>query len=95
MANVVSAKTARLEARVTPELKSLIERAAAYEGRTLSDFLVHTAQEAARAVIEDRETLRLNARESVAFVEALLQPQGPNEALRQAAAEYHRSVISR
>jgi len=94
MANAFSAKTARLEARVTREQKNLIERAAAYQGRSVSDFLVQTAQEAARAVIEDREVLRLNRSQSEAFVEALLHPQEPNEALQQAAEEYRRKVVS-
>ena len=52
MANATSSKTSLLEARVTLEQRALIERAAAYAGRTVSDFLVHTVQEAARAVIQ-------------------------------------------
>jgi len=94
MANAASSRTARLEARVTPEQKALIERAAAYEGRSVSDFLVQRAQDAARAVIEKHEVLRLNPGQSKAFVEALLQPQGPNDALRRAAEEYLRNVVS-
>jgi uncharacterized protein (DUF1778 family) len=38
-----SGKKERLEARVTAEQKALIERAAAYEGKTISDFVVTKA----------------------------------------------------
>ena len=88
-------KTARLEARITTEQKTLIERAAAYQGRSVSDFLVDTVQEAALAVIEQHEVLRLNRAQSAALVEMLLEPAAPNDALRQAADEYRRDVASR
>ncbi|NOX54728.1 MAG: DUF1778 domain-containing protein [Planctomycetes bacterium] len=90
-----SAKTARLEARITPEQKELIERAAAYQGRTVSDFIVQTVHEAAKAVIEESEILRLNAAQSKAFVESLLAPPVPTDALRQAQEEYRRDVVSK
>ena len=89
------AKTARLEARITSDQKALIERAAAYEGRSLSDFVVATVQEAAKAVIRDHEVLPLDRSQSRSFVELLLNPPEPNEALQQAAERYHRDVDSR
>ena len=87
-------KAARLEARITAEQKALIERAAAYEGRTVSDFVVRTVQDAAKAVIQEHEVLRLNESQSRAFVETLLNPPEPNPALEQAAEEYRRNVVS-
>jgi len=91
----MSARTARLEARVTAKVKTLIERAAAYEGRTVSQFVVETVQEAAKAVIQEHEVLRLNPSQSRAFVERLLHPPAPNALLRKAAEEYSRKVVSR
>lgn len=35
-----AARTARLEARITPSQKALLERAAALSGRSLSEFVV-------------------------------------------------------
>jgi len=90
-----SGKKERLEARITAEQKALIERAAAYEGRTLSDFVVTTVQEAAKAVIQEHEILQLDPSQSRAFVERLLHPREPNEALQRAAKEYRRRVVSR
>jgi uncharacterized protein (DUF1778 family) len=89
------AKSARLEARITEEQKSLIERAAAYSGRSVSDFVVSTVQEAAKNLVLEHELLQLNATQSRAFVETLLQPPQPNKALRQAASEYREDVTSR
>lgn len=88
-------KNSRLEARITAEQKELIERAAAYEGRSVSDFVVATVQQAAKAVIQEHEVLRLNESQSRAFVETLLNPPKPNDALQQAADEYREDVTSR
>ena len=90
-----SMKNARLEARITAEQKELIERAAAYDGRSVSGFVVAAVQQAAKAVIEEHEVLRLNEPQSRAFVETLLNLPEANEALQQAADEYRQDVISR
>jgi uncharacterized protein (DUF1778 family) len=87
-----SLRTARLEARITPEQKAIIERAAAYEGRSVSDFVVHSVQEAAKSVLREHETLRLNREQSEALVRSLLDPPEPNLALREAAQDYQRRV---
>jgi len=42
------ARAQRLEARVTVEQKTLIERAAALQGHTVTDFVVTSVQDAAR-----------------------------------------------
>ena len=77
-------KRERLEARVSPEQKALIERAAQLQGRSITDFLVASAQQEAERVIHEHEVLVLTPRDSVAFVQALLNPPPPNEALRAA-----------
>src|SRR5438270_13677753 len=72
----------RLEARVTAEQKELLQRAAALEGRTLTDFVVRSIQRAAEQTIRRHQELVLKASESQAFVDALLNPPAPNHALR-------------
>ena len=64
----------------------------ATEGHSVSDFVVHAVQQAARAVVQEHEPLRLNRRQSELFITALLDPPEPNEALRKAAEEYRRRV---
>jgi uncharacterized protein (DUF1778 family) len=86
------ARSERLEARVTPEQKQLFERAAALHGRSVSEFVVSVAQDAAMRTIHEHDVLYLSVRDSRAFVESLLDPQGPTENLRRAAAAYKEFV---
>ena len=82
----------RLEARLPAEVKAIIQRAADISGRSLSDFVVSSALEAAEETIRRREVIVLSERDSIAFVEAILNPKGPNEALRKAARR-HRELL--
>lgn len=84
---------ARLEARISPETKALLQKAAALEGRTLTDFVVASVQAEAYRVIEQHQTLKLSIEDSEAFVDALLNPPKPNEAL-SAAAHRYKQVMS-
>lgn len=83
---------ARLEARISVEQKTVLQQAAALSGRTLSEFVVASAQEAASRVIQEHETIRLSRTEQIAFVTALLNPPAPNKRLRQAAAAYRKQM---
>ena len=76
---------ARLQARVSAAQKGLLQYAAALCGRTLSEFVVASAPEAARRVIAEHESIRLSREEQLAFVQALLQPPAPNARLKRAA----------
>jgi len=79
---------ARLEARVDPEIKALWQKAADLEGRTLTDFVIASVQAAACKVIEQHQILKLSVEDSEAFVNALLNPPKPNDALKAAALRY-------
>jgi uncharacterized protein (DUF1778 family) len=81
-------RTARLEARVTDEQKNLLQRAAALVGRSVSDFIVSSAQEAALRTIHDYELVRLTVEERKIFVDALLNPPPPSARLKKAAKAY-------
>ena len=83
-------KEARIEARVSPKQKRLFERAAEIEGVTLTDFAIASMQRAAARVVEGYSTIELSERNQRAFVEALLNPAEPNQALREAAKAYSR-----
>ncbi|MGI8913533.1 MAG: DUF1778 domain-containing protein [Chloroflexota bacterium] len=78
----------RLEARVCPEQKALLQRAAALAGETLTHFVVNSAQRAAEQTIREHEVLLLTPQESRQFVEALLNAPAPNAALRAATTHY-------
>ena len=80
----------RLETRVTAAQKILIEQAAALQGRSVTDFVLTSVQDAARRAIEDHQRLDLTVRDSRAFVEALINPPPPNERLRETVHRYRK-----
>ena len=82
------ARAQRLETRLTAEQKKLIERAAALQGRTITDFVLASVQDAARRTIEEHQQLELSLRDSAAFVEALLNPRPVNDRLRDTVRRY-------
>ncbi len=88
-------KTARIETRVSTQQKELIERAAAYVGRSVSDFVIANVETAAKQVVEEYERLRLDREQSRVLVEALLAPKRPNTRLREAVENHRQQVTSR
>ncbi len=98
MANAVSKsargrpRAQRLETRVTAEQKMLIERAAALQGRTVTDFVLTSVQDAARRAIEEHQQLELSVRDSQAFVDALLNPKPVNDRLRDTVRRYREAT---
>lgn len=78
--------SARLEARLPANIYGILKRAADLEGRSLTDFVVSAAHEAAKRSIESAELLRLSATDQAAFAKALINPAKPNAALKRAFA---------
>jgi uncharacterized protein (DUF1778 family) len=68
--------------------------AADLQGRTMTDFVLHSAETAAERAIERHAMLLLTAREAEAFVDAILRPAPPG-AVRKAARECRRKMIQR
>jgi len=84
----VPPKGYRFDARLNKEQKLLIQRAADLEGRSMTDFVLHSAEAAAERTIQQRAILVLTARESEAFVNAILNPPEPGPVLRKAFRRY-------
>lgn len=87
-------KTARLEIRLRPEQKELLERAAALQGASLIDFATVSLEIAAAQVVQLHQTIALSALDSRAFMNALLDPPQPGERLVN-ALERHRERLGR
>jgi uncharacterized protein (DUF1778 family) len=85
-------KEERLEARITPAQKRLIERAAALRGTSVTEFVVVSAQQAAINAIKDFEVLSLRDEAREVFINAILNPPAPNEAARIAAERYRKDL---
>lgn len=91
-ANRSRVRAERLETRVTATQKELIERAAALQGRTVTDFVLTSVQEAARRAIDEYQRLDLSVRDSQAFVTALLNPQPVNHRLQETIRKYRKAA---
>jgi len=86
-------KPYRFDARLNESQKLLIQRAADLEGRTLTEFVLHSAESAAERTIQERTMLVLSAKHTEAFVQALLAPApGPGPVLRNAAKRYSKRL---
>ncbi|MFC3164869.1 DUF1778 domain-containing protein [Ciceribacter thiooxidans] len=85
---VSRARGERLETRITADQKRLIEHAAALQGRTVTDFVLSSVQDAARRAIEEHQLLELSLRDSQAFVQALVESQPINDRLRDTVRRY-------
>jgi len=79
-------RTARLEARIAPEALAVVRRAAEIQGRSVSDFVVAAAQEAAQKTVSEVEIIRLSRAAQEQFVKLLAKPPSPAPALKKAFA---------
>jgi len=84
--------TARLEARISTDLHSMLKRAAEIQGRTMTDFVVSAVQDAAQQAIAQSEVIRLSLADQECFAKALLSPPKPAPALKRAFAR-HRKLV--
>lgn len=88
-AKAIDKEMTRFDARLSKEQKSFFERAAVLGGyRSLTDFIVATAQEKAKEIIKEKETILASQRDSEIFFDAIMNTAKPNDALRAAADQY-------
>jgi uncharacterized protein (DUF1778 family) len=88
-----STRSARFEARLSPDALTIIKRAAELQGRSVSDFVVAAAQEIAQRTIEDTSVIRLSIDDQRRFVDLLINPPELSPAL-QRAAKAHAELIT-
>ncbi|WP_025372015.1 type II toxin-antitoxin system TacA family antitoxin [Advenella mimigardefordensis] len=85
-------RDARLVLRLSSDQKDFFQRAADLTGRTLSEFVIDSAQVAAEKVVQEYENIRLSRAEQVAFVNALLTPAEPGTRLQKAVRSYRKKA---
>jgi uncharacterized protein (DUF1778 family) len=95
MSETASTNSARLNLRLNPAAKRRLERAAAFEGKTVSSFIVSSALATAERMIREHETMMLSRRDAEAFLDAILDPPKPSAKPRNAIEEHRRRVVSR
>ncbi len=77
-----------MAARISAAEKELFKRAAYLQGCSLTEFVVRSAQEAARKAVREHQMMSLTARDTEAFVKALLKSPAPSNKLKGAAERY-------
>jgi len=90
-----SSEIERFEARISAKKKNILKNAADLCGRSLSDFVIHSAYEAAVHIIQEYQLLHLSAKDRDVFIDALLNPSAPSAKLLKAAKSYKKHVISK
>lgn len=85
-------RTARIEARIAPEALAVVRRAAEIQGRSISDFVVAAAQDAANRTIEETHLIRLSVEDQKRFAELLLNPPPPTPAMKRAKKAHARLI---
>ena len=72
------------------DVHALLKRAAEIQGRSLTDFVVTAAREAAERAIQDTEILRLSVDDQRRFAEALIDPPPLAPAMKRAFGRHRR-----
>ncbi|MCX7114986.1 MAG: DUF1778 domain-containing protein [Gammaproteobacteria bacterium] len=85
----------RLEARISADKKNILRNAAELSGRTLTDFVVHSAYEAAIRVIQEYQQLHLTTIDRNVFIQALFTSPKTSNSLLNAAKRYKKNVDSK
>jgi uncharacterized protein (DUF1778 family) len=84
--------TKRLDVRLRPEHRRLLERAALVSGQSLSAFTISTLVHRAEEVLARSSNIRLTDQDRDIFLNALDHPPAPNKHLKE-AARLHRKMV--
>ena len=85
-------RSARLEARIAPDVLAAVKRAAEIQGRSVSDFVVAAAQDAAERTIHEAQIIRLSIADQERIADLLANPPAESPGLQRAFAA-HRELI--
>lgn len=80
----------RIDARIPVSVRDTIDRAAALQGRTRTDFLIEAALEKAERVIAEQAVIRLTMQDQELLAKALLteRVEEPTPFIKRIASEY-------
>jgi uncharacterized protein (DUF1778 family) len=84
---MATVKDDRLQLRVDPEAKRLLEQAAASSHLSVSAFVLRAASQEAESVLAERPLIHLNAEAAEAFRTALERPGRINKRLSAALGQ--------
>ena len=90
--SVSTNRSARIEARIAPDILAAVKRAAEIAGRRVSDFVVDAARVAAERTIAETQLIRLSLADQERVAEILSRPPKSSPALDR-AFEAHRRLV--
>ena len=85
-------KGERINLRLKGAVKTLLERAASFEGKTVSNFIINSAMERAEETVRKYESMSLNEKYSKTFLNALSGDVKFNKKLTDALEEHSQKV---
>jgi uncharacterized protein (DUF1778 family) len=78
----------RVTARIAPKVYETLLQAAELSGATMNQFIIQSAFEKAKELIENEHFIRMTTRSAAAFFNAIENPPRPTSKLKKAAAKY-------
>jgi len=88
-----TSEMSRFDTRLPKDQKELFEYAASLGGfRTLTDFLIFSAQQQAGTIIEKYNTILASKKDQEIFFNEITNPQKPNDRLKKAAIRFNKAV---
>jgi uncharacterized protein (DUF1778 family) len=86
----------RFDTKLSKTQKELFEYAASIGGfRTLTDFIISTVNEKAKAIIEQHKTVLASEKDREIFFDAIMRSEKPNKKLVGAAQRYNNALASK
>ncbi len=89
--SIAESKSERIEVRITPSMKALLQRAATSSQKNVTEFLLEAGVSAAEDALVNRQMFRLDDQQWRAFQEVLDRPVSPKPRLARLLAE--KSVV--
>jgi uncharacterized protein (DUF1778 family) len=86
MTDVIEPRSERVDLRMTPAAKRMLQQAATVTNKTLSEFLLDTGLTAAHDALSDRRVFQLDTKRWNEFMAALEAPPRSNPRLRKLLA---------
>ena len=81
--SALSLKDARMELKPTNDMKEMLKTAATLAGQDLTSFVLASAEERAKTVLSEYQSLSLSNEEQANFMNALTSPAKPTKALKE------------
>lgn len=92
----ITSEKARFDAKLSKEQKELFEYAASLGGfRSLTEFVIQSANEKAQNIIKDHNTILASERDKEVFFNALMHPNRPNKRMLEAVKRYKSVTVTK